>query len=1789
MTAEEVVERLQRGLLASPPGGVTRGDVRVYFREGRDELISLVQAVLGEWLSASDGGMSVSARTAANLTALRVLSRLRASNAAASAQDAAMLRAYSGWGGLSIERVAASDWPDGRAPEARGLIHEYYTPRRVTDAVADLLARLRGSLPARTLRALEPSAGVGRMVDSVNGRLGEKIDWQLAEWSQLSAAILKALFPRVPLHVGPFESWVAENDDAEFDLVVANPPYGARGVSVSEDPRRDYREKRAYAYFLRRASDLLAPGGLGLWLIPAGFMTGTSAEMVELRRKVLQRHHLECAYRLPSVSPGGRDALFPGAMLVTDLVVLRARGGELVGLADADEALVRGEYFRLTPQAVLGREVGREAGDDDQTKKARFGYQVEGVFTGLPTLPMRQIDGSIDLVAFRGERATKRRRVSVRDTVGARLRLEGASEAVRRASALGQRIDAYLNLVSAGKLSAALAQHAELLDDVRAWLDSGGLSTEVAGWIHQDDGIGRLLANVTKAGKVASALAAQPAAPRAAFNGSASAPSDVLRWLGREGVPVSEAVLAAALADIRGPSTTAMYEAAMREGWGLDADSGALVPPSVAWFGALWPKYDASVAAASKRSPVRAVQDAAWAATMRAQAARLLELIAPVKYSGVGSISPLLGWIPVELIEGWLTAETNEVFSLERSEAVQLRGRPYSDLEKIKSSELRWRLGWINHDRDLFDPKTPNRETKKDDVRLELAEEWTQAFQAWVESTPEGPAKVVEAYNRTYRGFRPQQYSGEDLGIARWGQQIRLHPHQITAARRVLDLGGGLVAFDVGVGKTFTAAAIVARAKQDRQARRPVVVVPNTLTFQWKASFEKALPDYRVLVIGANAVVGRDGRVKSVLDTPQQRGDKWSQFQAGLYDVAILSFSALARTKISLPVVEAFAASSAPLKRVLSEEKAKADAAAKKAGGRLDALTERQRAVLTEGAAGLMRVRLELPEKWEYDPGPAWDELGIDLLVVDEAQNFKNWWLPAAREHGVPRFMGNAGDGSARAWQLGVRAYAVRQKHPKGKGVVLLSATPAKNSPLEFFSLYSYLGSQLWEAFGVYDSEQFIDQFCELKKVDIISPSLEVESRMACVGFKNLDALRTILFTNGEFKTAKQVGLKVPEPKPQQVIVEMDPVQQGIYNSTADELESLLSSGQARRNPGAMLAALARLNAAALHPSLVKQSSGDGWTYESAARAASSGAVDVDSPKLRECARRILASPGCGHVVFCDFVAIHAWLKALLVDRGLDAARIGVMNAQTTKSAADRSRLAERFNDGELDVCIVNAVAYEGIDLQRRTCSLHHLDLPWEPATLQQRNGRGVRQGNEFGEVDIYVYMAGRSVDGLRFQTINGKRRWMDDVIEGSASAINNPGAQANVGEDELLVALSRDPEKTAKRLATMKAERQVAAVWNAHLSRMNLLASALRRRAVGGPEEVADYVARELPLVESSAWAWARFARLALERGGTLSTMLPEIRQIPNDAEPTLLITGTKQQSIRWGVVNGPTISMLRGAPGELQWTTIEVAKYHFKEAKPSELDINPVVDVGAIRRAVGERHWWSLNEWKNLRWWTADEAWLATVWPSVWGIVGERWSKGEQVPRRQGDRLSVERGELLAPTAEAWTWFVSHATDLGDLGWTWTQIAELGKAWWGPERGLPRDALTRHAADQVAPLGDIRGRYEALWVDAKHLRDAAIRVEEPIYQVLGGAEPSLLGERSSVEAAASTLMDDLQTAITAAARQGETLELRLVERRLAELRRRWSRLAESLKSRWLRLHTSDTAGKILATAFQW
>jgi len=1710
LNAESLFDRMSALVAVNLPPGISGAYYRGFVRRNRSALVAILDRQIGASGSRSSptqaptgtlSGLvpdlpdlwSASKRTAANLTAMALAARKTPAEMTDS--DRAILARYSGWGGLSIQAVAER-FPTGfPVPEARGLIHEFYTPTKVAREVARVVRPLVLHLPRTdgVVLALEPAAGIGRFVQAASGPGFEDLQWLVAEWSALSARMLQAVRADVPVYEGPFERWVRENSSeyaGRLGLVLANPPYGQRGASVTEDPDRSYREKSAYAYFLRRSLDLLAPGGLGVFLVPAGFLTGRSKPRVRLREKVLKRHHLASAYRLPS-------GLFPGAHLVTDLLFFRARSGELAEVDQDDQFILQGDYFVRYPEHVLGTEVGKDSGDDDQTRKPRWGYQVVGTFEKLPDLDERPICGTCTVIRRTEPIPAARSRKS---STGMARRLEqatvGLSEHAASAVALGLRVDRYLAAAAAEVSDEHVQLWPELTEALRAWVNAHGnpwSSTDLRKLVKKGHtGAERFLTAFTKAGRLIAGLSEQPTwEPR--YSGK---PDDIValaEWVYRTHRSCTLAELAVAWPGTGGTSVVQRRLPELLDaGWCLDADAwDQLVPMADYLSGNLWPKLDrAEALLATNRSPHASID----LDRIEVQAHKLRDTIQPAVLDDIEGISPRQGWIPLSLVADWMSTSLNQYYGkveLVRSEGlVQVAHVDYDDLKNTGelSSEARWCVGWINHDRTTFKPKK-RRNENIDEVRLKKAKEWEQAFRAWVATDEGRRAEVEHAYNRHFRGYVAPTYDAEPLAMARWVKDgIRLHPHQVAGARRILANRGGLLAFDVGVGKTYTGIAVLARARQEGWCRRPAILVPNSIIWKWQADIARVLPDYRVAVIGSKkkrVTRGvRKGTVTSATDTPAERAEKWTRFQAGEFDAVLLTYTALARTRMNERAIRAYADHTEAIRREVRLRQRNARDRKK--------LTERQQAILKEGVSAWIAEQMELPPSWSYDPGVAWDDIGVDLLIVDEAQNFKNLYLPEPREGGVPRFMGNAGSGSKRAWQLDFRCAAVRRQ-TGGAGVVLLSATPAKNSPLEFYNLIQYVDHDAWSRMGIRDPEQFIDRYLRIELKPVVDSKMEVVERSAVVGFQNLHELRDVIFRYGEFKTADDVGLKLPEPTVNVVEVDMNAEQDAKYDRYVSDIEAALGAAGkgSTQDRSKILGLLARMALVAVHQDL-----DEGYNWKTAAKAA----VDPVSPKFAAMARRVLANRSCGHIVFVDNVAAHRWVVQTLVKVGIPEKRIAVLNATTAKGAADRQRIAREFNGDpaegiqpKYDVVIANAIAYEGIDLQTRTCAIHHLDLPWEPATLQQRNGRGVRQGNTLANIEINYYFARRSQDGLRFNLIQGKLGWMTELLKSQARDTNNPGAQMEMGPDEILLLISRDPEKTARRLAEVKARREAEARKKvaADAARMLRGANARFRKA----ERTADLAEsarlrqegeerlKDLATVDPEAWPWAKW--MYAVRDTNLLVPVDGAAPVYEGLRVGVLNAWNPDRTdfVEFGRVNGVSIGVREA--GTATWSEQSIEKVAALGLQPEHMGaVFPADEEGQADRATKGRIDSALRyggDWTALGWSWASDDWLGRTWAKHGpGVVGKLarasswYAERQHVPMLRRGVLEIGRGGALSqadvvlpPTEDGWRDFLSLAPDAG------LKFGELDKAaryWW--DRSLPRTLLSdaRHEARRAA-----------------------------------------------------------------------------------------------------------------------
>ncbi len=1631
-------------------------------------------------------------RTEANLRALALLaSWMREGSAALQAPDAQqVLAAYSGWGGLSIEKIRSKLPPELPAPEKRGLIHEYYTPPAVADAIARELVRLAPPPRAGSkLQVLEPSAGIGRFVDALEGAFpANSLRWELVEYSAVSAKLLSARFfmrdpSRFRVHAGSFESWAKDypleetDPDLQFDLIASNPPYGPRGASLAEDGLGQH-FKASYPYFVWRSLGLLAPGGVAVYLIPGGMMTGTGKRLMGLREDVLKRAHLLGAFRMPSETPDGKEAVFPGANLVTDVIFLQRRPANLGMVPPSDQRILDGHYFKDHPSHILGEEFGEDHGEDDQSKKPRWGFGVRGRFEGFPAWTPRPLQGDAPPADEAPKESTAQRKRRTKGSVAAQTPAsaqqgEEASDPILQAERLGLRAAELLAAASRGD-TARLSGWEELRADLSAWSDQHGTPHKHPGLLQatRSRGLERFLAAYEPRGGLTAAWTTPPQAAQARYQGA----KDLLAlasWLHRDQggrMTLAELVAFAAQHGVTLARQEVRRQLAAASWCVDDSELEALWHPKADYLqGDLWPRYDAALRLA-EQGDEQAARQVEW----------LLEVIQPVIAADIlDQLSPRDSWLPLDAVWDWIKTGKPTVrgvaFELGKARGLVRAGGgvitvlvqdgydeeprllPYHELPTSDKERTAARLdrglmvvlGYLNHDLAFFsppvkkvlNPETGNEETENlDEVRVEVAGELVKNFRAWLQGQEDHQRAVEEAYNRAFKGYIPVTYPPDPVEIARWNPAYKLHPYQNIALRRMLAPRRGLLAFDVGLGKTFTGIALIARARQEGWARRPVVVVPNSIVWKWHRDFKKVLPDYRVLVIGSSI----NSRGTAVTDASDVRARKWAEFAAGRWDVVLLTESMIGSTRVLPSTLEDYTRGVSAIRRFIqlqrAENEKKKEQAAKRAEKKAEkkatkGKTERAEAVEEEAGTAWVLKMLAGNVGTDYDPGLTWEEIGCDLLMVDEAQGYKGLFGLGDREGGMPEGVGSTNP-SKKAWHLDFRAHAVRQRSG-GAGVFLLSATPAKNSPVELYNLVHMVDPGLWERSGITDPEAFFDHFCELSFTTAQRADSKIVVKSAVKAFRNLDNLRALLARYTEFKTAEDVGLKIPEAlnrgtTPEEFI-DLSGEQRETIRAMIDEIARIQDKmkhlgpedGAVRQAMQMKIMGIAsRIDMVSIHPELANlRSEPDPLDAESSIRytdaelEARARALPLRgvAPKLELAAERILDTRrttcelsasddgcclSCGHVVFADNQGVHYMVERLLIEGGIPPERIAILNGHKAKDPETRQRIAMSFNgvgcqgDPEhlppvYDVVIANRVAYEGVDLQRRTCMIHHLDLPWEPATLQQRNGRGVRQGNLFPDVEVHYYLARGSLDLRRLMKLQNKAGWLSQLFSSTARTTNNPMAKVELSAEEIILELGSEEAKAQVRakMADQEAERQKQLLINQRRMGNRLLGQAHERfrraERAATPQSAASYrkeaeeLLAQLAKLPPAAWAWHDQAPRVREERAYIPAEGPplfegdrwlvgahrvEIGAI-KATHPLLLIEGQGGRALGWGTPSPKDEELLRAlAPAArlpaltdeeaAQQAALEVARINKINLWSGSDDLSPLGWHGASRR---------------------------------------------------------------------------------------------------------------------------------------------------------------------------------------------------------------------------------------------
>ena len=687
------------------------------------------------------------------------------------------------------------------------------------------------------------------------------------------------------------------------------------------------------------------------------------------------------------------------------------------------------------------------------------------------------------------------------------------------------------------------------------------------------------------------------------------------------------------------------------------------------------------------------------------------------------------------------------------------------------------------------DPADPDKRVVNQEATLAAKEKQRavkEKFRSWVFADPERTERLVRLYNDTYNNLRPRLFDGSHLDFPGMNQTITLHPHQKNAIWRAMSSGNTLLAHAVGAGKTYTMAAAGMKMKQAGLRKKPMYVVPNHLLEQFAREFMQLYPNAKLLVAGKEDF------------TRERRKVLTAKIASGEWDGIVVTHSSFERIGMSRDYQEQF------LKEQIAEyDQLLCDGAGKnatRAHRNLIKTIEKQKAKREE------RLK-ELLAEDKKDDGLVFDELGVDHIFIDEAHYFKNLETPTKMD----RVAGIQTGGSERAFDLYMKSRYLHQLHP-GHGVTFATGTPISNTMVEMYTMQRFLDPEGLKSRGIDHFDAWAATFGEVVDTMEISPdgaSLRPRSRFA--RFTNLPELQQMFRAFSDVQTAEMLDLPRPELETGKAIVVACPMseeQYAIQQELVARYDRIRSEKVDPREDNALAITT------------------DGRKLALDARMLSATAPDFPGSKVNALVDNVVGvwrrtEPTRGtQMIFCDMgVNPTPWgysayddVMRKLVQRGIPRQQIATIG--DADSDAKKLALFDKVRSGSVRVLIGSTQKMgTGTNVQKRLVALHHLDAPWKPAKVEQRDGRILRQKNENKQVAIYRYVTEGSFDAYMWQALETKARFISQVMTGD----NALRRAEDIGGQELSYA-------EVKAIASGNPAVLTLAEADAELQRLNLL-----------------------------------------------------------------------------------------------------------------------------------------------------------------------------------------------------------------------------------------------------------------------------------------------------------------------------------------------------------------------------
>lgn len=672
----------------------------------------------------------------------------------------------------------------------------------------------------------------------------------------------------------------------------------------------------------------------------------------------------------------------------------------------------------------------------------------------------------------------------------------------------------------------------------------------------------------------------------------------------------------------------------------------------------------------------------------------------------------------------------NQTFGTKRKNAYEI----FEDCLNMQSTTVRDRQEYINEKGNKSVKYVINAQETM--IARAKQQQIQEAFASWVWKEPERRDTLLRIYNETFNTVRPREFDGSHLVFPGMNTEMKLRKHQLDFAARVIYTGTGLAAHEVGAGKTAALIAAGMYLKNLGAIHKAVFVVPNPLVGQWATEFYRFFPNANLLVSTAEDF------------TPKNRNRYISKIATGEYDAVILAHSQFEKIPISTERQIAM------LERQINDIE-NAIHEIKSENG--ENWSVKQMVIFRKNLDERLK-KLSAEEK--KDDLLTFEQLGVDMMMVDEAHFFKNCFVFTK----LRNVAGITTSSSQRAFDMLLKCQYLQETN-QGRGVVFATGTPISNSISELFVMQRYLQPQELERFGWSYFDTWIAHFAKRTSVLELKPEGGgYRMRDRFVRFYNLPELMAVFREVADIKTADMLDIPglpaVRTGKAEIVSVEATPAQQAIMADFIMRAEAI-RTGRVKPEEDNMLKLTGEARLMAIDPRLIRPD------------------ADGTGSKLSVCIEDVYqvwkdtAASASTQLVFCDVGTpkagkfnVYNEIRNVLLAKGVPESEIAFVHDAT--SEAQRQELFERTRQGKVRILIGSTSKLgTGVNVQNKVISIDHLDCPWKPSDITQRNGRGVRQGNENPEIMIKQFVAKGTFDAYLWQIQEQKLRYITQILTG--------------------------------------------------------------------------------------------------------------------------------------------------------------------------------------------------------------------------------------------------------------------------------------------------------------------------------------------------------------------------------------------------------------------------------------